>query len=242
MQNKLWYIANTDLFACLKPSKRREMGTNARMTRLSKGQSLRENLSPDDHVYLIKEGVVKLVAQAQRDREVILGFLQPGDLVGESAIADTGMEDTDAIAEEDVLLCEFKAEYFQEILSQHAELAMEITKWIGLRFRRFQQRMQNLLFATPKERVATVLLELGEDFGKRFPDGSIRIGIKLTHQEIAQLVGLTRESVTHVFGDLDRDGLVRAEKRMMTILKPDKLKCLESPRMARPSRQVSSSG
>lgn len=231
--SQLWYIANTDLFTCLSPSDRQEMAVRSRMMAMKKGESLRNSLAPDNHIYLIKEGVVKIVASSQRGKEVILGFLQAGDLLGEAALSDIGPEETDAIAEEEVLLCEFDCDYFHQILARHPELAMSITKWFGLRLQRIQRRFQNLLFATPKERVATALLEISEDFGKRLPQGRVRIGLKLTHQEIAQLIGLTRESVTHVLGDMESEGLIETNKRVITITDTKLLQNLENPHRVR---------
>ncbi len=228
-ESKLWYISNSDLFASLSQEEKMRTMQNSRMFTMKKGESMQQTLAPANNVYLIKEGVVKLVAPCQRGKEIILGFLQMGDLMGR-VIPDDPDEGIDAIAEQDVLLCEIPMPVFEELLSKYPDVALTITKWIGLRFRRIQKRFCSLIFATPKERVANILLELMEDFGRRLVDGQIRLELKLTHKEIAQLVGLTRESVTHVLGEFENEGIIAVLKRQIYLLDLERLRAVEQPR------------
>ena len=87
----------------------------------------------------------------------------------------------------------------QRLMESHADVSLGITKMIGLRRRRIERRLKNLLYLSNRERLIYLLLELAEQYGLAGSAG-INLGIKLSHQDLANIIGSTRETVTVVLG------------------------------------------
>jgi CRP-like cAMP-binding protein len=101
-------------------------------------------------------------------------------------------------------------------------LALSITKLVGLRRLRVENRLRNVLFRSNRERVAHILLEMLETYGQR-RENEWHITIGLSHQDLASLIGVSRESVTLVLGQLQLEKLVRVRRRAIVVLDPERL-------------------
>jgi CRP-like cAMP-binding protein len=102
-------------------------------------------------------------------------------------------------------------------MARRPDVALAITKLIGLRRRRVEARLKNLLFRTTRERTAAVLLELTESHG-RAVGPAWEIDLRLSHQDLANLIGATRETVTLTLGQLQVDGLIRMRRRRLAVM------------------------
>ena len=103
-------------------------------------------------------------------------------------------------------------EEMQHLMAERADVALGITKLIGLRRQRIERRLKNLLFLPNRERVVHLLIDLAEQFGLHTHDG-IRLRVKLSHQDMANLIGSTRETVTVILGQLKSEGSVAGGRR-----------------------------
>jgi len=92
------------------------------------------------------------------------------------------------------------------------DLSLTITKWIGLRLRKVESRLENLIFQDVHTRLYTLLETLAEKYGKDIPTGR-KIAIKLSHQELANLIGATRETVTFELNKMKKRGIIKVEGR-----------------------------
>jgi CRP-like cAMP-binding protein len=93
---------------------------------------------------------------------------------------------------------------------------------MGLRRQRVERRLKSLLFRSNRERLIYLLLELAEKYGRTNPDGLL-IGIKLSHQELANMIGSTRETVTVLLGELQSEGLLAIQRRQVILRNPTRL-------------------
>ena len=93
------------------------------------------------------------------------------------------------------------------LMEQRADLALSITKLVGLRRRRIETRLRNILFLSSRERMVHMLLELIDSYGDRLGN-ACAIRLPLTHQDLASLIGVTRETVTVILGQLQFDRLL----------------------------------
>ncbi len=107
-------------------------------------------------------------------------------------------------------------------MAARPDVAFEITKLVGLRRQRIERRLKNLLFLPNYDRLVHLLLDLAEQFGVHTDDG-IRLRVKLSHQDMANLIGSTRETVTVTLGQLRAEGSVECGRRKLTITNPRKL-------------------
>ena len=150
-------------------------------------------------VLLLAAGRIKLKSVTPDGKEAILAFIEEGELFGELALLDESPRGEFAEAVLDSQVIAIPAAELQSVMQKRPDVALGITRLVGLRRRRIQNRLQNILFRSNRERVAHLLLELVETHGVR--DGAQwQIGIRLSHQDLAGLIGATRESRHPDFG------------------------------------------
>ena len=109
------------------------------------------------------------------------------------------------------------------LMVRYHNLQVGVTRLIGLRRQRVERRLRNLLFRSNRERVVHLLIEMSEKYGRQTENG-LELNIKLSHQEIASLIGSTRETVTVMLGQLQSEGKIKIARRRITILDLGKLR------------------
>jgi CRP-like cAMP-binding protein len=107
-------------------------------------------------------------------------------------------------------------------MGQRPDIALSITKLIGLRLRRVENRLKNVLFRSIRERTVAMLLELLGSHGQAAGD-RWEISLRLSHQEFANLIGATRETITLTLGQLQKEGLIQMNRRRITVLDRNRL-------------------
>ncbi len=216
-QNKLWYLKHIRLFDGISPSEMQEMEKITRMEEVKKRQPFYLPGDPSSNVYLLKRGRVKLANTAASGKEVTFDILEPGEVFGELEVLEGLPRETAAEALDDAMICVIRREDFDRYLAMHPNITVKLTKLIGLRLRRIQSRIEDLVFRDVPARLAHLLLELSKSDGAQEPRG-IRIKAKLTHQEMANLIGCSRETVSATLGQFRDEGLLQLDGRTMTIL------------------------
>lgn len=220
--SKLWYLKHIRLFDGLTPAELQEMERITRMQTVKKRQPLYLPGDPSSNVYLLKQGRVKIASTAPSGKEVTFEILEPGEIFGELEVLEETPRQTAAEALDDTLLCVIRREDFDRYLRTHPDLSVKLTKLIGFRLRKIQSRVEDLVFRDVPARLAHLLLELGKTDG--VPEGTgIRLCVKLTHQEMANLIGCSRETVSTTLGQFREQGLLRMEGRSIAILNPEHL-------------------
>ncbi|WP_447979960.1 Crp/Fnr family transcriptional regulator [Candidatus Nitrospira bockiana] len=226
-QNKLWYLKHINLFSTLSRRELEEIERMTRMQEVRKRQLIYLPGDPSTTVYLLKRGRVKIASTNASGKEVTFEILEPGEIFGELEVLEDSPRETQAEALDDVLICAIHREDFDRYLHEHPDMTVKLTKLIGLRLRKIQSRVEDLVFRDVPARLAHVLLELGKTEG--IPDGaSIRIRAKLTHQELANLIGCTRETVSNTLSQFREQGVIRIDGRSITILDAARLSQLVS--------------
>lgn len=178
---------------------------------------------PDEiskNIYLLKKGHVKISRIDEEGREVILEIVGQGEMFGELALLDdedTGTTTDVVQALDEVLICAIRRETFEMMMRGNPELTFRITKRIGLRLRRFEERVTNLVFKDVRQRVVSFLLRYAEDFGK-VRGGVVNIPMHLSHHEIALLTGSARQTVTTILNQLRADGLIDFSRSGMKLI------------------------
>lgn len=225
MKDKLWYIKNTGgIFAHLSDEDKKYLAGISKMEECTRGNTFYFPNDLSDKIYLVKKGRVRIGMNSSDGHEITLDVLGPGEIFGELAIADEETRSHFAEATEDSLVCIFSRSEFQLFLEEHPKLAFNVMKLIGFRLREVEIRLQDLTFKSVAERLRTTLLRLAERHGVD-EDHGIRLSI--TQQDIAQLMGATRESVAEEIARLKRGGLLQTAYRSLLI--PD-LEALKKPK------------
>ena len=216
MQEKFWFLKNCRLFEQLEPLQMRWLESRSRMRRFPKNSTVYLPADQSDGVLLLAEGRVKICSVTPDGKQTILTFVEPGDVFGELALFDNGDREEFARATDDSTVVLMPAEAVRKVAEENPYLAMRITRLVGLRRKRVERRLKYLLFRPNRERLVHLLLELAEDYGK-VSGAEIEIGIKLSHQDLASVIGSTRESVTLILGQMQSEGLVRIGRRKIVI-------------------------
>jgi CRP/FNR family cyclic AMP-dependent transcriptional regulator len=214
---KLWYLKHVRLFDGLGPAELQEMERITRMQEIRKRQPIYLQGDPANTVYLLKKGRVKISSAAPSGKEVTFEILEAGEIFGELEALEQSPRETSAEALDDTLICAINREDFDRYLREHPDLAVKLTKLIGFRLRKIHSRVQDLVFRDVPTRLAHVLLELIESTGAPEASG-VSIRAKLTHQELANLVGCSRETVSTLLGQFRERGLIRTEGRSIIVL------------------------
>jgi CRP/FNR family transcriptional regulator, cyclic AMP receptor protein len=172
-----------------------------------------------DFFFTIVDGRIKVTILGDDGREIILSMLGPGDFFGEMALLDNEPRSATAIAVEDSELLSLHRTDFQSVLTDNRSITAALIKILTARLRRANHQISTLALLDVYGRVARVIVDMARDEGKRLKDGRIAFR-RATHQEIANRIGTTRETVTRMLKDLERQGLIHVEGREI-VVQPD---------------------
>jgi CRP/FNR family cyclic AMP-dependent transcriptional regulator len=172
-----------------------------------------------DFFFMILEGRIKVTILGDDGREIILSVLGPGDFFGEMALLDNEPRSATAIAVEESELLSLHRTDFQNVIADNNAIMRALIKILTARLRKANHQISTLALLDVYGRVARVMLDMAKEEGKRLKDGRIAFR-RATHQEIANRIGTTRETVTRMLKDLERHALIRVEGKEI-VLQPD---------------------
>jgi CRP-like cAMP-binding protein len=172
---------------------------------------------PGRSVLVLGKGRIKIKHLTPDGKETILAFIEEGELFGELALVDGEArgEYAEAVVDSQVLLV--PRDDVLWLMEQRSDVALSVTKLVGFRRRRIENRLRNVLFLSSRERLARLLLELVQLHGERV-GLHYEIRLPLSHQDLAGLIGMTRETVTVVLGQMQAEGLIRIRRRRITVV------------------------
>jgi CRP-like cAMP-binding protein len=176
-----------------------------------------------DCVLVLASGRVKIFHNTQDGKQAVLALIDPGELFGELALIEPTQRDEYAEAMEHSTVVVIPTEEIQRLIDEHPRLSIGLNKLLGLRVQRFNRRLKSLLFRSNRERVVHLLFDLADKYGKYLQDGSLAIGIRLSHQELASIIGSTRETVTLVLGELQEEGAITVSRKEIILHEVGKL-------------------
>lgn len=215
----IWYIRNLRFFPQLDEETMMDLAARSRMFTAKRGDRLTVANTAAGQALLVKEGHLRAMRKAPDGREMGLDVLGPGDVIGVTPVLTEDGDADVAEAMEDVLLCRVPTSLLREVLERSPGLALHFSKQMGLRRRRIETRLVGIAFCTVKVRLARLLLELGEKFGRDEAGGRL-IDLKLTHGEIADMIGSNREAANRAVLSLLDDGILRLEGKKIRIADP----------------------
>lgn len=169
-----------------------------------------------DTLFMILTGRVKVTILGDDGREIILTVLGPGDFFGEMSLLDNEPRSATAIATEETELVSLQRTDFEMVLSENKEIALGLIRVLTQRLRRADQQIETLALLDVYGRVARLIVDLAKEEGRRLKDGRVAFR-RATHQEIANRIGTTRETVTRILKDLERAGRIKVEGRELVV-------------------------
>ena len=184
---------------------------------LSRGSTLFHEGDPGDQLYFIIAGKIKLGRTAPDGRESLVAIMGPGELFGEMALFDPSPRSTSATAVSETRLAGLKHENLKKVIERSPDVSAQLLQALARRLRRTNESLADLVFSDVPGRVAKALLDLADRFGRPATDG-ILVAHELTQEELAQLVGASRETVNKALAEFVQRGWIRLEARAVVIL------------------------
>ncbi len=216
MSEKLWYLKRCDLFERLSDEELRRLESYSRLRKFPRNSPIYLPAEEADAVLVLASGRVKIGSFTSEGKQAILAFIEPGEIFGELALFGEARREEYAEAIEPSVVILIPRTEMQRLMETHAGVSLGVTKLIGLRRRRVERRLKYLLFRSNRERTVHLLLELAEQYGRETPEG-VLVDIKLSHQDLANVIGSTRETVTVVLGELQAEGFLKLGRRKIVI-------------------------
>ncbi len=190
---------------------------------LSRGSTLFHEGDPGDQLYFIVSGKIKLGRTAPDGRESLVAIMGPGELFGEMALFDPSPRSTSATAVSETRLAGLKHENLKKVIERSPDVSAQLLQALARRLRRTNESLADLVFSDVPGRVAKALLDLADRFGRPATDG-ILVAHELTQEELAQLVGASRETVNKALAEFVQRGWLRLEARAVVILDMQRLR------------------
>lgn len=182
------------------------------------GEAIFHRDDPGQVLYVIKEGRVRIRLTSAEGQEVALAVFGPGDSFGEMSILDSQPRSADAIAIDKVEVFTLQRNDFVSVVRAHPEIAVSVMKTLSERIRQANQMVEDLIFLDVYGRVAKKLLDLSKEYGVETDEG-VKIDLRITQQELASMVGASRESVNKVMGYFTDKSYISTDKHKITILR-----------------------
>jgi CRP-like cAMP-binding protein len=177
---------------------------------------------PGDRLYIVISGKVKIGRRAPDGRENLLTIMGPSDMFGELSIFDPGPRTSSATTITEVRAVPMDRETVRAWIADRPEIAEKLLRVLARRLRRTNHDLADLIFTDVPGRVAKQLLRLAQRFGTQ--DGDVlRVSHDLTQEEIAQLVGASRETVNKALSDFAHRGWIRLEGKSVLISDSERL-------------------
>lgn len=216
MAQTFWHVRDCSLFQRLSDAQLESLERKARIKKFPKGSSIYVPSDSSDSTFLLAEGRIRICSTTPDGKQSILAFVEPGEVFGELGLIEQGLreERAEAVVHSSVVL--IPSAHLQELMEESAPLTLGVTKLIGLRRKRIERRLRSLLFRNNRDRLVHLLVELAEQYGNATSEG-IELGIRLSHQDLAAIIGATRETVTTLLGEMQAEGLLRIRRQRLLI-------------------------
>lgn len=219
-ESKLWYFDNFNLLDVLNHQEKKEMSTLVTDRNSNKGETLYFPEDAANKIFFLKVGKVKISQFSESGKELIHAILGPGEVFGELAITDQSARNEIAEVVEDAVICGLSVDKLEDLLAKNAKFNLNVTKLIGLKFKRITSRLESLVFKTSEQRIRDFIKELADKHGRVLAGGEeIVIKLKLTHSDISKLTACTRQTVTKVFSQLQRDNKIYYDRSSILVRK-----------------------
>lgn len=191
-------------------------------TTFPRGTTIFDEGEPGDRLYIIISGKVKLARHAPDGRENLLTIMGPSDMFGELSIFDPGPRTSAAVCVTEVVTATMDSQMLHDWIRSHPEISEQLLRVLARRLRRTNNALADLIFTDVPGRVAKALLQLANRFGVQ-EGGALRVHHDLTQEEIAQLVGASRETVNKALAEFAHRGWIRLEGKSVLISDTERL-------------------
>jgi CRP/FNR family cyclic AMP-dependent transcriptional regulator len=207
------WLAKSPLFAELAPNELDALTRAAEQREFARDEVIFTMQEPADGLYVIATGRVKVAVSSSGGKELILATLGPGQFFGEMSLLDDEPRSANVVAQLPTAAYRIRRQEFDNLLESHPAIARKLLRELSLRLRRANAQMESLVTLDVVGRLARFFIDLARQHGQILGNGWVAVR-RPTHQDIANSIGTSRETVTRLMADLESRGLVVNEGKM----------------------------
>jgi len=214
---KIELLQNIQLFSSLTENELQDVAGKIRIEEFRKNEIVMREEDTNEFMYIILAGQVKVIQATEDGKEILLAIHKTHEFFGEVSLIDGKTSPATVQASEDSFIAIISRKDFHSLISAQGKVLDALLQILCGRLRDSWRRIYLLNFKHASDRVKTLFFSLSFENGSKTPDGIV-LNLKLTHQEIADMTGLTRESVTRVLDKLQKDGAITVLKNRQICL------------------------
>jgi CRP/FNR family transcriptional regulator, cyclic AMP receptor protein len=211
------HLRRYPLFAKLPDTELTSLAERARTRAFKRGETLFRKDDPGTHLYVMLDGAVKIALPGEFGQEALVAIMRQGDHFGELALFDGSPRSASATALDATRAALLARDDFLAFLETHPAAVRVVLDALAKTIRRLSDRVEDLIFLDVPSRVAKYLLDLAQQ------DGTDKLELTLTQDELAAFIGASRVSVNRVLGDLERRDIIEIRRRHIVVRDRDRL-------------------
>lgn len=217
-------VSEVELFADLSDYEMAELDRIAPSQRYLRGELVFSQSQPTTSLFILKSGRIRVFRVTEEGRAMTIGILEPGAVFGEMVLVGQRMHDNYAEAIEDSMTCRLDSRDVERLLLSDPRIAVRIARLLGAQVARLEERLTDLAHRPLSARIARTIVTLGDGHSSRGLMGSR--GVRVTHEQLAGLVGATRESTSKVMAELSAQRIIRQARGRIVVVDPTALAAL----------------
>jgi CRP/FNR family transcriptional regulator len=171
---------------------------------------------PDGQLHFLLEGTVRLYKIYGDYKEATVALLAEGDVFGDLSLEERSCQNAFAEAVTDARVAAVRKSVLNEVIKRHPEFALKLFSSFSERLRQYDETIERLLDREVSARLATLLSHLGDRFGEPYGSGTA-LKVRLTHQDLANMICSTREAVSKEMSGFQRAGLIEVRNRRISV-------------------------
>jgi CRP-like cAMP-binding protein len=206
---KVDYLSETDLFQDMTARDLEQLERSTTMTTCSRGTVFYTPGETGEVLFILKQGRVSLYRMTAEGKKLVTATVEPGTVFGEMSLIGQGMVDSFAEAADDCTLCVMSRIDVEQLLRDHPSVSIRLLELLARRLDAAEERLADVAYKSVPARIAITLLRLSGDRGAP---------VRLSHQDIADMVGTYRETATRILNEMRSEGLVELKRMLIEIV------------------------
>ncbi|HSM56963.1 MAG TPA: Crp/Fnr family transcriptional regulator [Candidatus Sulfomarinibacteraceae bacterium] len=210
-KEKLNYLSSIEIFRDLSARELEEIDRQFTMTGCVPGKIFYMPDETGEVLFLLKKGRVQLYRLSTEGKKIVVATLGPGAIFGEMSLVGQGMYNTFAEAADECVLCVMSRSDVERLMREKPQVALRIVEAMGQRLTQMERQLEEVAFKSIPARLSSLLLRLASEAGSNEVTG-------YTHQDLAEVLGTYRETITQTLNDLKTKGLVEIGRKKVTLI------------------------
>ena len=220
---KIGLLSEVALFAGLSDADMQAIGHATTMTHCVRGQQILSPDDPPDRIHIVKKGRVRVYRMSPDGKQLTLDIYEKGTILGDMGLlGQDRLPEAYAEALDDGVICTISPDQLRRLIERYPIVGVNVIRHLSRRLQSAERELEAMAYQRVDQRLARKLLDLGRRFGVVTERGTL-IQARLTQQELAEMVGTTRETLAHTLGDFKRRGLLDSKDHQVTILDAERL-------------------